>query len=157
MRRRQLKWLWARLKQLSMMTLSREELLMKLGAARAHAPAAWRLVVIAVAPEGVTRLWTPHRRCPHGAGLGLFAKRRHVGRGRSRRRLSGPMGTAVAAGGVPPARRPSARELCAWINPGGAPRNAPLCGTWRVADLYQRSGARDRRSLDDRTGDCGEA
>src|SRR5438105_5099004 len=54
MRRRQLKWLWARLKQLSMMTLSREELLMKLGAARAHAPAAWRLVVIAVAPEGVT-------------------------------------------------------------------------------------------------------
>src|SRR5712664_690666 len=53
-RRRQLKWLWARLKQLSMMALSREELLMKLGAARAHAPAAWRLVVIAVAPEGVT-------------------------------------------------------------------------------------------------------
>src|SRR4029077_545086 len=50
----QLKWLWARLKQLSMMALSREELLMKLGAARAHAPAAWRLVVIAVAPEGVT-------------------------------------------------------------------------------------------------------
>src|SRR5882724_6518172 len=31
MRRRQLKWLWARLKQLSMMALSREELLMKLG------------------------------------------------------------------------------------------------------------------------------
>src|SRR4029077_15649130 len=28
MRRRQLKWLWARLKQLSMMALSREELLM---------------------------------------------------------------------------------------------------------------------------------
>ncbi len=54
MRRRPLKWLWARLKQLSMMALSREELLMKLGAARAHAPAAWRLVVIAVAPEGVT-------------------------------------------------------------------------------------------------------
>src|SRR6201993_3118578 len=54
MRRRQLKWLWARLKQLSMMALSREELLMKLGAARAHAPAAWRLVIIAVAPEGVT-------------------------------------------------------------------------------------------------------
>src|SRR5437660_6373782 len=54
MRRRQLKWLWARLKQLSMMALSREELLMKLGAARAHAPAAWRLVVIAVAREGVT-------------------------------------------------------------------------------------------------------
>ena len=44
MRRRQLKWLWARLKQLSAMTLTREELLMKLGAARQKAPAAWRLV-----------------------------------------------------------------------------------------------------------------
>ncbi len=48
MRRRQLKWLWARLKQLSAMTLTREELLMKLGAARSHAPTAWRLVVIDV-------------------------------------------------------------------------------------------------------------
>lgn len=35
MRRRQLKWLWARLKQLSEMSLTREALLMKLGAARA--------------------------------------------------------------------------------------------------------------------------
>jgi hypothetical protein len=34
MRRRQLKRLWARLKQLSTMSLTREELLMKLGAAR---------------------------------------------------------------------------------------------------------------------------
>jgi transposase len=48
MRRRQLKWLWARLKQLSEMTLSREELLMKLGAARSQVPTAWRLVVIDV-------------------------------------------------------------------------------------------------------------
>jgi Transposase DDE domain len=54
MRRRQLKWLWARLKQLSTMALSREELLMKLGAARAHAPTAWRLVAIAVEPQGAT-------------------------------------------------------------------------------------------------------
>ncbi len=37
MRRRKVKWLWARLKQLSAMTtLTREELLMKLGAARGH-------------------------------------------------------------------------------------------------------------------------
>src|ERR1700751_2105437 len=36
MRRRKLKWLWARLKQIAAMeNLSREELLMKLGAARA--------------------------------------------------------------------------------------------------------------------------
>jgi len=36
MRRRKLKWLWARLKQIAAMEgLKREELLMKLGAARA--------------------------------------------------------------------------------------------------------------------------
>jgi hypothetical protein len=49
MRRRQLKWLWARLKKLSAMHLTREELLMKLGAAKAKAPAAWRLIAVAVA------------------------------------------------------------------------------------------------------------
>jgi hypothetical protein len=52
MRRRQLKWLWARLKQLAAMSLKREELLMKLGAARAKAPAAWRLIEIEVAAQG---------------------------------------------------------------------------------------------------------
>ncbi len=51
MRRRQLKWLWARLKQLSAMRLKREELLMKLGAARQKAPTAWRLVEIEVEPR----------------------------------------------------------------------------------------------------------
>jgi hypothetical protein len=48
MRKRQLKWLWARLRQLHEMALSREELLMRLGAARARAPSAWRLVTLAV-------------------------------------------------------------------------------------------------------------
>ena len=48
MRRRQLKWLWARLKQLSTMKLKREELLMKLGAAKQKTPSAWRLVQIEV-------------------------------------------------------------------------------------------------------------
>lgn len=52
MRRRQLKWLWARLKQLADMDLSREELLMRLGAARARAPTAWRLVVVTLAAAG---------------------------------------------------------------------------------------------------------
>jgi hypothetical protein len=51
MRRRQLKWLWARLKQLAAMELSCEELLMKLGAARTRAPSAWRLVVVDVAAD----------------------------------------------------------------------------------------------------------
>jgi transposase len=48
MRRRKLKWLWSRLKQLSSMTLTREQLLMKLGAAKEQVPAAWRLVQIQV-------------------------------------------------------------------------------------------------------------
>jgi len=51
MRRRQLKWLWQRLKQLAGMKRTREELLMKLGAAREHAPTAWRLVAIEVARD----------------------------------------------------------------------------------------------------------
>ena len=54
MRRRQLKRLWARLKQLSTMRLTREELLMKLGAARDHSRTAWRLVTIEVAAEDAT-------------------------------------------------------------------------------------------------------
>jgi transposase len=52
MRRRQLKWLWARLKQLATMQMTREELLMKLGAARAKAPTAWRLIAVKVADRG---------------------------------------------------------------------------------------------------------
>src|SRR5499433_1312177 len=51
MRQRKLKWLWKRLKELSQMRLTREELLMKLGAARSEARAAWRLVVVEVAEE----------------------------------------------------------------------------------------------------------
>ena len=53
-RRRQLKRLWARLKQLSTMQLTREELLMKLGAARDQSRSAWRLVVIEVAADSAT-------------------------------------------------------------------------------------------------------
>ncbi|MGH9817870.1 MAG: IS1634 family transposase, partial [Candidatus Acidiferrales bacterium] len=51
MRRRQLKWLWRRLTQLSTMQLSREALLMKLGAAQGKTPAAWRLVKIEVSDK----------------------------------------------------------------------------------------------------------
>ena len=52
MRRRQLKWLWARLKKLSTMRLARDALLMKLGAAKTKTPAAWRLIEIEVAERG---------------------------------------------------------------------------------------------------------
>jgi transposase len=48
MRTRQLKRLWARLKQLSGMTLTHQELLMKLGAARSQYPSGWRLLEIQV-------------------------------------------------------------------------------------------------------------
>jgi hypothetical protein len=50
-RKRQMKWLWTRLRQLSAMEASREEMLMKLGAARSKAPIAWRLVNINMAKD----------------------------------------------------------------------------------------------------------
>src|SRR6476661_10394632 len=63
MRRRQLKWLSARLKQLSAMRLSREKLLMKLGAARQKTPTAWRLVAIDVSPNSATFSYRLDRSC----------------------------------------------------------------------------------------------
>ena len=54
MRRRQLKWLWERLKKLSTMSLTRDARLMKLGAAQTKAPAAWRLIEVEVAPRGAS-------------------------------------------------------------------------------------------------------
>jgi len=53
-RRRQLKRLWARLQQLSNMPLSREELLMKLGATRDQYRKAWRLVIVEVTADSAT-------------------------------------------------------------------------------------------------------
>ena len=61
MRRRQLKWLWKRLGQLAAMETSREAMLMKLGAARAKAPAAWRLVEIEMDKESSMFLYTLNR------------------------------------------------------------------------------------------------
>jgi Transposase DDE domain len=48
MRKRQLKAIWKRLTQLKAMTQSREDLLMRLGAARAKYPSGWRLVSVKV-------------------------------------------------------------------------------------------------------------
>ena len=48
MRQRQLRRLWARLKQRSTMKLTQQELLMKLGAARSQYPTGWRLVDVVV-------------------------------------------------------------------------------------------------------------
>ncbi len=52
MRRKQLKRLWRRLRQLQGMGLTRDQLLLKLGAARQRWPAAWRLVQVAPQPDG---------------------------------------------------------------------------------------------------------
>ena len=61
MRRRQLKWLWKRLRELAAMEIPREEMLMKLGAARARAPTAWRLVDIAMDKESSMFIYTLNR------------------------------------------------------------------------------------------------
>ena len=59
MRRRQLKGLVQRLKELAPMELSRDQLLLKLGAAKNQFPAAWRLVTIQV-PEKELEIRPPH-------------------------------------------------------------------------------------------------
>ena len=51
MRRRQLKRLWKRLQELRGMQLSRDQLLLKLGAAQQQSPSAWRLMHMEI-PEG---------------------------------------------------------------------------------------------------------
>jgi transposase len=74
MRRRQLRWLWQRLKQLStMQRLIRESLLMKLGAAQNKAPAAWRLVTVELPVHGTSfGFWLNRKK--------LREARRHEGR-----------------------------------------------------------------------------
>jgi hypothetical protein len=51
MRRRHLKWLWRRLREVQGMKCHRDELLKKLGAAEHQAPSAWRLVNLVVDPQ----------------------------------------------------------------------------------------------------------
>jgi hypothetical protein len=58
MRKRQMKWLWKRLRELVVMEISREEMLMKLGAARSRAPGAWRLVDIEMDTESAMFIYT---------------------------------------------------------------------------------------------------
>ena len=61
MRKRQMKWLWKRLGELVVMQISREEMLMKLGAARSRAPSAWRLVEIEIDTESSMFIYTLNR------------------------------------------------------------------------------------------------
>jgi hypothetical protein len=62
MRRRQMKWLWARLAQLKDMQLSRDALLMKLGSAQSKVPTAWRLIDVKVAKDGAAFTYTLNRK-----------------------------------------------------------------------------------------------
>src|SRR5208282_6041286 len=59
MRRRQLTGLVKRLKELAQMELTRDQLLLKLGAAKNQFPAAWRLVTLQV-PEPKTEMRRPN-------------------------------------------------------------------------------------------------
>jgi hypothetical protein len=61
MRKRQMKWLWKRLRELVVMEISREDMLMKLGAARSRAPGAWRLVDIEMDTESAMFIYTLNR------------------------------------------------------------------------------------------------
>jgi transposase len=61
-RQRKLKRLWRRLAELSAMSLKREELLMKLGAARARAGEAWRLVDVKVDKKAATFTYALNRK-----------------------------------------------------------------------------------------------
>jgi hypothetical protein len=61
MRRRQLKWLWKRLRKLAAMEVPREEMLMKLGAARSRAPTAWRLIDIEMDKESSMFIYSLNR------------------------------------------------------------------------------------------------
>jgi len=62
MRRRKLKWLWARLAQLQSMELSRDALLMKLGSAQSKVPAAWRLVDVKLDNNAATFTYRLNRK-----------------------------------------------------------------------------------------------
>jgi hypothetical protein len=73
MRRRQLKWLWARLGKLAAMNVSYEEKLMKLGAARSKAPTGWRLVDVVLDKQSVALSYSLNRQK-------LRIARRHEGR-----------------------------------------------------------------------------
>ncbi len=130
MRWRKLKWLWARLKQLSAMKLEREALLIKHGGARAKAPAAWRLVDVEIAPHGtsIQLCLEPQQACARSGGVKadiscaatcLAASRPSCGSShparRDRGRLQEPQGRSPTAACLPSAgasyRSPYLRRL----------------------------------------------
>ncbi len=101
MRWRQLKWLGQRLNRLAAMQITREQLLMKLGAARAKAPIGWRLIDITVDPASASfafALNRTHRAAPDPGELrreGRYLLRPNLTEGGTPRRPSGNIKHAV--------------------------------------------------------------
>ncbi len=118
MRKRQLKGLSARLAKLTHMHLTRESLLMELDAARAKAPAAWRLLDITVDPHTAAFTYALNRKKLRRARRAKAAtscaptcaarSRRVVAVLHSTRRSRGglqePQGRSEATADLPPAR-----------------------------------------------------
>ena len=106
-RRRQLKRLWARLKQLSTMEISREELLMKLGAARDQSRSAWCLVVIEVAADSASFSYRLDRNKLRQVARRPLSLAHQPRRGRSRQAVEPLPVAGCGRGGVQkPQRRP---------------------------------------------------
>jgi hypothetical protein len=158
-RRRQLKRLWARLKQLSTMQLSREELLMKLGAARDQSRKAWRCrqrrvqlsarsqeaAASPIARRPLSAAYQPRRGRPSQAVEPLSAA------GHGRRGLQEPQGRSRDPADLSPARGarrgPHLHRLPGLLS-ARHPRAALACPGAR-ADATQR--VREvRRHADDR-------
>jgi hypothetical protein len=88
MRRRQLKWLWKRLKEIKAMAPKRDALLMKLGAARQQAPSAWRFVEMKVPPaRRKKKSEDPSARAEAEFSFGLLKDKLRVARRREGRYL----------------------------------------------------------------------
>jgi hypothetical protein len=166
MRRRQLKWLWARLGKLAAMNVKREEMLMKLGAARSKAPTAWRLVEVALDKESAALTFSLNRETANrkatGGALSAAHESDRQGSGRlmailrSTRRRGGSLQEPEGGPGDPPdlpSRRKPNRSpylhrlprLC----PAGHP-DAPAPRARAGTDRAQRAGKVCRRPDDRR-------
>ena len=124
MRRRQLKWLWARLKKLSTMKLTRDALLMKLGAAQTKAPAAWRLIEVEL---------TAHDAAAQASLTGSIA----TSSGRS---AAAKGATSCAPTSPNPTPRSSGSSICSWSK--SRPPSGPSKAIWRSGPSFTRTSSR---------------
>jgi hypothetical protein len=123
MRRRQLKGLVRRLKDLREMELSRDQLLLKLGAAKAPFPAAWRLMSVQTPKEAeAVNAQTFHFKLRRD-NLRAVPVAQQFERGRPGQALGVLYSTDAGGGGL---QRPQGRfEFAAGFSPVGAPDRGP--------------------------------